>query len=55
MAAIKYIETFRAPSEYERQLAEARRRQALAEALEAAGVSADGRQRRPDPTRSPAR
>ena len=35
MAAIKYIETFRAPSEYERQLAEARRRQALAEALEA--------------------
>jgi len=33
MPAIKYIETFRAPTEYERQLAEARRRAALAEAL----------------------
>ena len=30
---VRYIETFRAPTEYERQMAEARRRQALAEAL----------------------
>ena len=30
---VRYIETFRAPTEYERQMAEARRRQAMAEAL----------------------
>ena len=32
---INYVPTFAAPSEYERQVAEARRRQAMAEALEA--------------------
>lgn len=32
---INYVPTFAAPSEYERQMAEARRRQAMAEALEA--------------------
>ncbi len=30
---VRYVSTFRAPSEYERQLEEARRRAALAEAL----------------------
>lgn len=35
MAAPRYISSFAAPTEYERQAAEARRRQALAEALEA--------------------
>lgn len=32
---VNYVPTFAAPSEYERQMAEARRRQAMAEALEA--------------------
>ncbi len=31
---VRYVSTFRAPTEYERQLAEARRREALAQALE---------------------
>lgn len=35
MAAIRYISSFAAPTEYERLAAEARRRQAMAEALEA--------------------
>ena len=32
---VNYVPTFQMPSEYERQVAEARRRQAMAEALEA--------------------
>ena len=31
---VRYISTFRAPTEYEQQVAEARRREALAQALE---------------------
>jgi hypothetical protein len=53
MAAPRYISSFAAPTEYERQAAEARRRQALAEALEAQAYQPLSGSAAPTPSAAP--
>lgn len=53
MAAPRYISSFAAPTEYERQAAEARRRQAMAEALEAQAYQPLSGSAAPTPSAAP--
>ena len=53
MAAPKYLPTFRAASEYERQAAEARRREALAQALESQAYQPLSGSAAPTPSAAP--
>lgn len=53
MAAPRYISSFAAPTEYERQVAEARRRQALAEALESQAYQPLSGSAAPTPSAAP--